>query len=339
MDRAFELAALGLGHVSPNPLVGCVIVKDGTIVGEGYHMKYGESHAEVNAINSVKDKSLLEGAEIYVTLEPCTHYGKTPPCVDLIMKYGFQKVIIANEDPNPIVAGKGIRKLIDSGYNVVTGVNAEMGKRINRRFFTNILKKRPYIILKWAQTADGYIARENYESKWISNPYSRMLVHKWRAEEDAIMVGTKTAAYDNPSLTVREWEGRNPVRIVIDKDRSLDPSLNLFDRREKTICFNIELDKEEENISFIKLNDDENFLLNVFENLLPRNIGSVLVEGGTALLQSLIKSNLYDEIRVFKCPVQFSAGIKAPQIPLHDYSTDEILKDQLYIYLRKEVGL
>ena len=201
MQRALELARLGLGNVSPNPMVGCVIVKDGKIIGEGHHEQYGGPHAEVNAVQAVKDQSLLPQSTAYVTLEPCSHFGKTPPCADLLVRHQVKRVVICNEDPNPLVAGQGIERLRNAGIEVEIGLLREEGRVLNRRFFTAFEKKRPYVILKWAQTTDGFVARENYDSKWISNTYSRQLVHKWRAEEDAILVGTNTARYDNPSLT------------------------------------------------------------------------------------------------------------------------------------------
>ncbi|HEY5824526.1 MAG TPA: bifunctional diaminohydroxyphosphoribosylaminopyrimidine deaminase/5-amino-6-(5-phosphoribosylamino)uracil reductase RibD, partial [Cyclobacteriaceae bacterium] len=207
IQRTFELAQIGIGQVSPNPRVGAVVAHDGKILGEGWHKKYGEAHAEVNAILSVKDHSLLKESTVYVNLEPCSHFGRTPPCADLLIRHQVKKVVICNVDPNPLVAGQGINKLRDAGIEVVAGVLEAEGRKLNKRFFTLIEKQRPYIILKWAQTADGFVARENYESKWISNDFSRQLVHQWRSEEDAILVGTKTAAHDNPQLDVRDWSG------------------------------------------------------------------------------------------------------------------------------------
>jgi len=214
MRRALELAVKGRGKVSPNPMVGCVIVKNESIIGEGWHKQYGQAHAEVNAINEVSDKSLLTGADLYVTLEPCAHHGKTPPCANLVAQYAFRKVYICNVDPNPLVAGKGLEIIQKAGIQTETGILEEDGKRLNARFFTFMQQNRPYIILKWAETGDGFIARNDYSSKWISGNLSRQLVHKWRAEEDAIMVGTNTARYDNPALNVRDWTGTNPTRIL-----------------------------------------------------------------------------------------------------------------------------
>ena len=213
MHRALELARNGAGKVSPNPMVGCVIVHNGTIIGEGWHQQFGGPHAEPNAIAAVNNQELLKDATLYVTLEPCAHFGKTPPCAHLIIEKQIPRVVVCNLDPNPLVAGKGIKLLKDAGIEVKTGILAQEGAFLNRRFFTYINHKRPFIILKWAETADGFVARENYDSKWISNALSRKLVHKWRTEEDAILVGKNTALYDNPQLTSRDWEGKNPISV------------------------------------------------------------------------------------------------------------------------------
>jgi diaminohydroxyphosphoribosylaminopyrimidine deaminase/5-amino-6-(5-phosphoribosylamino)uracil reductase len=222
MSRALELARLGFGKVSPNPMVGCIIVCEGKIIGEGFHQQYGGPHAEVNAIHSVKDKTLLKQSTVYVTLEPCAHYGKTPPCAKLLVEHLVKKVIISNVDPNPLVSGKGIEILRSAGIEVETGLLEQEGLELNKRFFKSIRENAPYIILKWAQTADGFIARDDFDSKWISNKISRKLVHKWRSEEDAILVGKNTAKYDNPTLNVRDWVGKDPLRIVIDHELVLD---------------------------------------------------------------------------------------------------------------------
>ena len=253
MRRAMELATLGLGKVSPNPLVGCVVVHDNKIIGEGWHKLYGSAHAEVNAIDSVIDKNLLQESTVYVNLEPCSHYGKTPPCADLLVSHKVKRVVIANVDPNPKVAGTGINKLMEAGIEVGRGVLEEKGNDLNKRFFCAFRKQRPYVILKWAETADGFIARENYDSKWISNEFSRQLVHKWRSEEDAILVGKNTALYDNPKLNVRNWTGRDPIRVVIDHNLSLPEELELMSKSEQqTICYNTERD-EEKGIALVKL--------------------------------------------------------------------------------------
>ncbi len=313
MLRALQLAEIGRGNVSPNPMVGCVIVHDDKIIGEGWHRKYGDWHAEVNAVNSVKDKSLLSTATVYVTLEPCSHFGKTPPCADLLVKHQVKKVVICNFDPFPLVAGKGIEKLQDAGIEVITGVLEAKGRELNARFFTLIEKKRPYIILKWAETADGFIAGENFEQLKISNALSHKLSHKWRSEEDAMMVGTNTALYDNPRLNVREWIGRNPIRIVVDRNERLPKDLHLFDGSQETIILSNPTQLDE---------------------LRNNKIQSLIVEGGTKLLQSFIDIQLFDEIRVFKSQNQLKKGISAPILPKNiDLIQKQNLQgDELTIY-------
>lgn len=314
MARALQLARLGAGTVSPNPMVGCVIVHNGQIIGEGWHKKYGEAHAEVNAVNSVMDKSLLTEADVYVTLEPCSHFGKTPPCADLLVKHAVKRVIICNVDSNPLVGGKGIAKLQAAGIAVETGILAEQGRALNKRFFTFIEKQRPYIILKWAETADGFIAKENFEAVQISNALSRRVVHKMRSEEDAIMIGTNTARYDNPSLNTRFWTGKNPLRIVIDKDLSLDKSLHIFDGSQPTICYNLLVNKEENNVFFVKIEQEKDFLSTIIQDLTQRKVQSLIVEGGSKLLQSFIDANLWDEAIVLQSKKILERGIAAPQI-------------------------
>lgn len=330
MQRALELAKLGIGKVSPNPMVGCVIVYEGKIIGEGYHRRYGGPHAEINAIDSVEDKSLLRNATMYVTLEPCSHFGKTPPCADAVIKHELKRVVICNVDPNPLVSGKGIERLKNAGIEVESGIMSAEGKELNRRFFTSYREKRPHIILKWAETSDGFIARENYDSKWISNQYSRQLVHKWRSEEDAIMVGTNTAKWDNPMLTVRDWEGRNPLRIVIDKRLALAPDLHLFNGEEKTLCFTETPKKGNPDVEYIYLPSVTNaFILN---ELHKRGIQSLIVEGGAKLLQSFIDHNLWDEARVFIGEKTFNSGIPAPGLNAGNKTERNIFNDRLTIY-------
>ncbi|MEO9965347.1 MAG: bifunctional diaminohydroxyphosphoribosylaminopyrimidine deaminase/5-amino-6-(5-phosphoribosylamino)uracil reductase RibD [Reichenbachiella sp.] len=331
MQRALELASQGLASASPNPMVGCVIVHNDKIIGEGWHQKYGEAHAEVNAIEQVRNKALLREATAYVTLEPCSHFGKTPPCADLLIKHRIKRVIVANKDSFPLVDGGGIKKLEAAGISVEVGVLSEEGRKLNKRFFTRVERKRPYVILKWAQTQDGFIARENFDSKWISNEKSRKLVHKWRSEEDAIWVGTNTAKYDNPSLNVRDWRGSDPIRIVIDKQLSLDKKLHLFDQEVATICYNLKTNSKEENLEFVKL-EDKNLLDEIFFDLRQRGIQSVLVEGGAFLIQSLIDNNYWDEARVFTGDTRFEKGIKAPELALAPSAEEEIEGDQLLTY-------
>jgi diaminohydroxyphosphoribosylaminopyrimidine deaminase / 5-amino-6-(5-phosphoribosylamino)uracil reductase len=311
MRRAFQLALLGAGSVSPNPMVGCVIVHGDNIIGEGWHQRYGGPHAEVVAVESVKDRLLLKESTVYVNLEPCSHFGKTPPCADMLISLGVKKVVISNLDTNPLVSGEGIKKLRAAGIEVLTGILAETGRHLNRRFFTFIEHRRPYIILKWAETSDGFIARENYESKWISNEFSRQLVHKWRSEEDAVLVGTRTAAHDNPSLNVRDWSGRDPVRIVLDRFLKLSEKLSLFDRKQKTVCYNVLKHEEHDNLTLIRVDEDD-FLRNVVHNLWQHRIQSVIIEGGASTLNLFIENNLWDEARIFRSARTFSKGIAAP---------------------------
>jgi len=311
MQRALALARLGTGKVSPNPLVGCVIVQDNKIIGEGWHQQYGGPHAEVNAIRSVEDQSVLPQSTLYVTLEPCSHFGKTPPCADLIIEKKIKRVVIANGDPNPLVNGKGIKKLKDNGIQVDTEVLASQGLQLNKRFFTFIQKERPFIILKWAQTTDGFIAKKNYDSKWISHEQSRQLVHKWRAEEDAVLVGARTAQHDNPILNVRNWTGRNPARIVLDRFLRLSDKLHLFDRSQLTFCYNVLKHEEHENLSLIRV-AEENFIQQVVHDLYQRKIQSIIVEGGALTLNLFLESGLWDEARIFHSPKTFGDGIRAP---------------------------
>jgi diaminohydroxyphosphoribosylaminopyrimidine deaminase/5-amino-6-(5-phosphoribosylamino)uracil reductase len=332
MLRALELAIRGRGHVSPNPMVGCVIVNDGKIIGEGWHKTYGEAHAEVNAVNSVADKSLLAYSTVYVNLEPCSHIGKTPPCADLLIRENIKKVVVANIDSNPLVGGKGIKKLQAAGITVTTGVLEKKSHALNNRFFTFIEKNRPYIILKWAETADGFIARNNYDSKWISDEYSRQLVHRWRAEEDAILIGSGTALHDNPSLNVRDWTGRNPARIIIDRFLKIPSSNNLFDRSQKTICYNLLKTEKHDDLEFVKL-EEYDFIKHLIHNLYTKKVQSLIIEGGAQILQAFIEANLWDETRIFTSPTTFGVGISAPVLPNAVLTEQRQLKsDLLRIY-------
>jgi diaminohydroxyphosphoribosylaminopyrimidine deaminase / 5-amino-6-(5-phosphoribosylamino)uracil reductase len=332
MQRAFDLAHRGVGCVSPNPRVGCVVVYREEIIGEGWHRKFGEAHAEVHAVASVENSALLPESTVYVNLEPCSHFGKTPPCADLLIKHHVKKVVIANEDSNPQVAGNGIRKLREAGIEVVTGVLEKQGRELNKRFFTSIEKKRPYIILKWAQTNDGFIAHENYDSKWISSEESRQWVHRWRTEEDAVLVGTRTAAHDNPQLSVRDWTGRNPVRVVLDRFLRLPDKLNLFDRTQKTICYNVLKHEEHANFSRVRL-EEENFIQHVVNDLPRHQIQSLIVEGGAQTLRSFIQHGLWDEARVFISHRKFGKGIEAPLLKGEVKSIVPIATDRLTTYV------
>ncbi len=304
---------LGAGHVSPNPMVGSVIVHENRIIGEGWHQAYGGPHAEVNALNSLSDKTLLKNSTVYVTLEPCSHFGKTPPCSDLLIENNVGKVVIANIDTNPVVNGGGVHKLRAAGIEVITGILDKRGRELNKRFFTFMEKKRPYIILKWAETSDGFIARKNFDSKWISDEFSRQLVHKLRAHEDAVLVGMRTAQLDNPELSVRDWTGRNPMRVVVDRFLKLSQTLNLFDGSQKTLVYNVLRHDESSDLSLIRV-DEENFLTNLLHDLYKRNIQSVVVEGGAQTLQAFISAELWDEALVFISPQNFHDGISAPAI-------------------------
>jgi diaminohydroxyphosphoribosylaminopyrimidine deaminase / 5-amino-6-(5-phosphoribosylamino)uracil reductase len=331
MQRALQLAQLGAGAVSSNPMVGCVIVHNDKIIGEGYHQKYGEAHAEVNAVNAVLDKSKLSESTVYVTLEPCSHFGKTPPCADLLIKHQVKKVIVCNYDPNPLVAGQGINKLRQAGIEVEFGLLEEEGRQLNKRFFTFIEKKRPYITLKWAESADGFIAKKNYEAVQISNLLSKRFVHKMRAEEDAIMVGTNTAKYDNPRLDTRFWTGKNTVRILIDKGLSLNKDLNIFDSSQATICYNLVEDKILENNIFVKIPNNASIEQFIIEDLFQRKIQSIIIEGGTILLQSFIDLGLWDEAIILKSKMVLNEGVKSPQIEEKGGAIHPLGKDLIFI--------
>ncbi|NBA85327.1 bifunctional diaminohydroxyphosphoribosylaminopyrimidine deaminase/5-amino-6-(5-phosphoribosylamino)uracil reductase RibD [Emticicia sp. CRIBPO] len=335
MQRALELAALGTGSVSPNPLVGCVIVFQDIIIGEGWHQQYGGPHAEVNAVNNVSDPEKLKESTVYVTLEPCSHFGKTPPCADLLIRQQVKKVVICNIDPFPLVAGKGIQKLKDAGIEVETGLLEKEGRHLNRRFFKSVESDRPYIILKWAETADGFLAGADQKPLKITGAFSDMLVHKWRSEEDAIMVGTNTAAIDNPSLNVRHWEGKNPVRILIDSTLKLDRNLRVFDQSQKTIIFNTVEDRTEGENLYIRISKNSENLSEILDKLHELKIRSVFVEGGATLLNSFIRSGLFDEIRILKNKSAIKSGIPAPHVPpgIKLIKTGLFEEDELSVFL------
>lgn len=300
IQRCLQLAEQGRAHVSPNPMVGAVLVFDEQIIGEGWHQKYGWPHAEVNCINSVAeaDKQLITQSTMYVSLEPCTHFGKTPPCADLIVENKIRHVVIGCRDSFAEVDGKGIEKLKAAGINVEVGILEKECVELNKRFFTFHEKQRPYIILKWAQSGDGFIGATGSERILISNDLTNRLVHKWRSEEAAILVGTNTALQDDPSLTTRLWPGKNPVRLVIDKELKLPASLRLFDGSTKTIVFNYKKQADGNNLIYQQLNKDENILPQILSSLYQQQIQSVIVEGGSKLLQSFIDAGLWDEARV-----------------------------------------
>lgn len=342
MRRCIELAGNGLCNVAPNPMVGAVIVCDGRIIGEGYHIRCGEAHAEVNAIRSVKDESLLKRSTIYVSLEPCSHYGKTPPCADLIIEKQIPRIVIGCQDPFSEVAGRGIRKLRDAGREVVVGVLEEECKQLIRRFITFNTLHRPYITLKWAESADGFIDKERTDGKPVilSSPLTSMLVHKKRAENDAIMVGRRTAMLDNPSLTVRNWYGRNPIRIVVDRTLSLSPDLQLFDGSVPTLVFTEkgqpEKKEEKKNLTYIPIDFSHHPLPQMMQELFQRKVQSLLVEGGSQLLQSFIDNDLWDEAFIEKSPVRLHSGVKAPEIcDKFSYVTEEYFSRPIRHYTRR----
>lgn len=314
--RCIALAQNGRCNTAPNPMVGAVIVCDGRIIGEGYHVRCGEAHAEVNAIRSVKDPSLLERSTIYVSLEPCSHYGKTPPCADLIIEKKIPRIVIGCQDPFPEVAGRGIQKLRDAGLEVVVGVLEEECRQLIRRFTTFNLQHRPYIVLKWAESADGWIDinRSSGSPVVLSSPLSTMLVHKKRAESAAILVGRKTALLDNPSLNVRHWYGKNPTRVVIDRQLSLPSDLHLFDGSIPTLVFTERVKENTHNVTYLPIDFSGNPLPMLLEELYRRKLQTLLVEGGSQLLQSFIDSGLWDEAYVEKCPARLHAGVRAPQM-------------------------
>jgi diaminohydroxyphosphoribosylaminopyrimidine deaminase/5-amino-6-(5-phosphoribosylamino)uracil reductase len=328
IKRCIELAKNGFGTTYPNPMVGSVIVYNNEIIGEGWHRKAGEPHAEVNAINAVKDKSLLSKATIYVSLEPCSHFGKTPPCCDLIIANNIPNVVIGTIDPFAKVSGTGIKKLVEAGKKVTVGILEEECNELNKRFFTFHNKKRPYIILKWAESQDEFIAplsKEKKEPVWITNEYSRQLVHKWRSEEQAILVGTNTVLDDNPSLTTRDWAGNNPIRIVLDQNNRISKENLIFDSQAKTIS-----------ITKDTINFKNNVASEIATFLIENNIQSVIIEGGRQTLQTFIDESIWDEARIFKGNYSLNEGIKSPKIAFKNVQKQQILDDELLIFFNHD---
>lgn len=338
IKRCIQLAKNGLCNVAPNPMVGAVIVCDGRIIGEGYHIRHGEAHAEVNAIHSVKDTSLLKQSTIYVSLEPCSHYGKTPPCADLIIEKQIPRIVIGCQDPFSQVSGRGIKKLRDAGREVIVGVLEQECRHLIRRFITFNTLKRPYVTLKWAESADHFIDRERMDGNPVvlSSSLSSMLVHKKRAETDAIMVGKRTALLDNPSLTVRNWYGNHPVRVVLDRTLSLPDTLRLFDGNVPTLIFTEKEHPDQSNLTFIKIDFTQDILPQIMCVLYQRKIQSLLIEGGRQLLQTFIDSNFWDEAFVERCPVKLHSGVKAPEISNNfSYSTEEHFDRTILHYIHE----
>jgi len=341
MRRCFELAQLGLGQTESNPIVGAVLVYQNRIIGEGYHQKYGQAHAEVNCINSVQKQEvvLISLSTLYVSLEPCSHVGKTPPCVDLILKYKIPHVVISCLDISSKVNGRGIQTLIEANIKVEIGILNEDAILINKRFFTNQKFERPYIILKWAQSRDGFIAKANAKTI-ISNPISSVLVHRWRSEEDAIWVGFNTVLIDNPSLDNRHWKGKSPIRIVYDKTSSLPATSTIFNQQQPTLVFNPTHSSTKENLISIQL-EGINEIKQIIHHLQQKHISSVLVEGGAKLHQSLIDLNLWDEIRIIESDIRLNEGTKAVQVPSNTIQIESfnIKNDVVKIFKNTTINL
>ena len=332
MRRCIELASKNVGYTYPNPLVGSVIVHDNKIIGEGSHAKYGESHAEVNAINSVKDKRLLKNSTLYVNLEPCNHYGKTPPCTEAIINNNIKKVVIGSQDPNKLVNGSGIEKLRSSGCNVSVGILDKECDELNKRFFTYHKLKRPFIILKWAETKDGFISPTKSintlkKVNWISGEDAKKLSHKWRSEEHSILVGVQTIIDDDPVLTTRFVKGRSPIRLVLDPNSRIPIDSRILSDTVKTII----LSKRENRLitNYTKAIEFDNINL-IIESLYKMNIQSIIVEGGTKTINHFLSNNLWDSIRVFKSSKNITDGIKSPDLDFSKFSRCEIGDDILF---------
>jgi diaminohydroxyphosphoribosylaminopyrimidine deaminase / 5-amino-6-(5-phosphoribosylamino)uracil reductase len=336
MKRCIELAQLGTGNVAPNPLVGAVLVHNDKIIGEGFHAKYGEAHAEVNCINSIAKENieLISKSILYVSLEPCAHFGKTPPCVDLILKYSIPHVVIGCSDSFEKVNGIGIEKLMAAGVKVEVGILEKESRALNKHFFTFQEKKRPYIILKWAQTNDGFIAAENGTEIKISNEYTNKLLHKLRAETPAILVGRNTVQKDNPSLTTRLWKGKNPVRIIIDPNLELENSFNVFNDEATSIIINKQKNENVGNVIFYKIVEESSVVEGIISCLYQQQLNAVIIEGGAKTIQYFIDANLWDEaIVITNTTMKIETGISSPKLKgdilLH---TENIFKDRIDFY-------
>ncbi len=337
--RCFDLAKRGIEGVSPNPIVGCCIVHEGRIIGEGWHQQYGEAHAEVNAFASVQeaDKHLLKKATVYVSLEPCCYYGNTPPCTDLLIRHKISHVVISATDPNPRIAGGGVKQLRKHGIEVTTGILEEEGNWLARRFFVYVGKKRPYIILKFARSTDGFISKKG-EQTWLTGKASKQLVHKWRSEEDAILIGTNTAEIDNPQLTNRLYHGKSPLRVVLDRQLRLSPSLNIYKDDTPTLIITDNTSIPQHSFihtDFAQIDFSSNRLEQIVEVLYQRKTKSLIVEGGAELLQGFIQADLWDEARIFTAQRRLSSGIKAPKISGEIIEKIALQKDILSIYKNK----
>jgi diaminohydroxyphosphoribosylaminopyrimidine deaminase/5-amino-6-(5-phosphoribosylamino)uracil reductase len=337
MSRCLELAVKGLGSVAPNPMVGAVLVHEGRIIGEGYHEQYGHAHAEVNCLKSVQseDQELIADSTLFVSLEPCSHYGKTPPCSELIIASDIKRVVTGSHDPNPLVSGRGIAKMREAGIEVIENVMREECDFLNRRFITFHQKKRPYVILKWAHSQNGFMAGDENTQVWFSDEYSQKLSHKWRTEEDAILVGSRTARIDDPQLTSRLWEGKNPVRLLIDRALKVPEDSKIFDEEAMTIVYNLCKEGLEEGTIFISLKPGESIVSQILSDLYKRSIQSVIIEGGAYTLNEFIKAGLWDEARIIATPVVIPTGIKAPEIGGKILSEGKLVNDTLMIKINE----
>lgn len=336
MRRCLDLAQLGAGFVAPNPMVGAVLVHNNKIIGEGWHRQYGGPHAEVNCINSVinADQVLIPASTLYVSLEPCAHYGKTPPCTKLIIERQIKRVVIGCRDPFEAVNGKGIEQLQNAGVEVIINVLEQECKTLNQRFFSFHQLDRPYIILKWAQTADGFMASDTAERLLITHPGTNRLIHQWRAEEAAILIGTETALKDDPSLTNRLWYGKNPLRILIDRNLRLPASLTMYNDSHPVIVFNEKKEGQEGAIKYIKVNKASSVIHQILAYCYEQQIQSILVEGGAALLASFLREGYWDELRtITNLKMKMGAGLRAPELPVATVSkTTHIDSDEIRFY-------
>jgi len=339
MHRCLELARLGAGNVAPNPMVGAVFVHEGRIIGEGYHQEYGKAHAEVNCVNSVsnEDKKFVSSSILYVSLEPCSHYGKTPPCTNLIIKEKIPRVVVGCRDPFKEVAGKGIEKLQEAGVEVTVGILEKECKELNKRFLTFHTQHRPYIILKWAQTANGKIGNRDSERLFITNEFTNHLIHKWRSEEMGILVGTNTAFIDNPALTNRLWNGKSPIRLIVDMHLRLPSSLKIFDEQQPTIVFNTLKHEESETIRYYQVTEDVSIVHQILNACYQNNIQSIIVEGGPRLLQSFINEGMWDEARIITNEtLHVENGLPAPELSNCTFvSNEDIFNDHIDYYYNK----
>jgi diaminohydroxyphosphoribosylaminopyrimidine deaminase/5-amino-6-(5-phosphoribosylamino)uracil reductase len=336
MNRCLVLAQKGLGATYPNPMVGAVVVVENKIIAEGWHKKAGTPHAEVHALEHITNAQARK-ATLYVNLEPCAHHGKTPPCCDLVIVRGIKKVVIGAVDPNPKVAGKGIHAMREAGVEVVVGIQKEACLELNKRFYWFHQNKKPYIILKWAESADGFIAPNKQEKGdifWISDKHSQQLAHRWRAEEHAILVGRKTAEQDNPELTTRNWSGTNPIRMLIDPKNKVSKDACIKNEAAKTIVFNCMEQKRDNNISWEKVSQ-ESLLHDIVDRAYTMGIQSIIVEGGAQTIEGFLKQNLWNECRVIIGQKKLVEGIKAPFKPDGEKTEKAIVGDYLRLIVRK----